>query len=677
MKANYKLYKTTITMKKKILVLVLSVALVLSANLRAQVTIGSVNAPKAGAILDLNSGAKGGLILSNVALDNIGEIPAGFPGMSGADIAVAKAQLKGAMVYNTNPNTCVGVHAWDGNHWARPISPQKSEGKPLSIASNVANLVGDDDIVFTVDIEAKTYVWYINKNNAGYEYFGVTTEPKLEAPIPAGKIKVKVIADNCHVLEESNEVNLQLESLSPNFGSEAGDNYVYLYGDFPYASSDDYVQTDLVAHYDGINNQNLGDKLHDSNITEWKDLCGNNYDVKLRKGHAGTGNHADAIDVTTLAQCAGAQWYSNGFLFNDYSYFANIPADPAAENALYEIMPELPYGNDNYTIEAVFDPSQRSSTYDGFVGWGKQGADYTANSTMFFCPPTENAQPTFRHFWWSNDVDVKFTDTNSNNIKNFAITYDNSVLASPNNRTFYYNGSENSINYVGTNCVGSTTNYCREKTNKNTAKCGSFFVGQTVHVNTYDKCIAAGTNFHRDTYTHGNKMFSIRVYKGALTPEQIAANYEVDKRRFTAPPQVKIGGNLSPEVVVLSPHFLMCKVPSSTGGLGTADVEVTNADGTSLILDDAYKYVDATTDFYVSEIKPIIGSAGENLKLTGNGFGDITKIEAGGSDCPIKTSTRTSTFCECTLPANPPGEVDIMIITNTKPYRFAKVFEYK
>jgi hypothetical protein len=664
-------------MTKKILVV--SIALVLSANLLAQVTIGGLKEPKAGAILDLNSDAKGGLVLSNVGISSPTEIPAGFPGVTPENTAAVKAGLKGALVYNTNENTCIGIHAWNGDYWERIAANfVVAQGTPLT-SPNAAIAFGGTMVDFTVSLPgAKTYRWYACENNGDYEYLGMTTTNTYSKDFPTGNWKVKVIMDDCHSLTESNEFLFSPASLSPKFGSAAGGNYVYLYGDFPYASSDDYVQTGLVAHYDGINNQNLGDKLHDNDITEWKDLSGNNYNVKLRKGHGGT-TRIDATDVTDMSLVT-AQWQSNSFLFNDYCYFAKVPADPTKVDALYEIMPELPYGNDNYTVESVFDPSQRSSTYDGFVGWGKNGTDWAANSTMFFCPPTENAQPTFRHFWWSNDVDVKFTDTNPNNIKNFAITYDNNPSASPNNRTFYYNGSENSINYVSTNC-GSTTNQCREKTNKNTAKCGSFLIGQTVHVNTNDECITAGENFYRDTYTHGNKIFSIRVYKGALTPEQIAANYEVDKRRFTAPPRVKIGGNLSPEVVVLSPHFLMCKVPQSTIGADFADIEVINADGTSSFLEDAYEYVNATSAFYISSISPIIGDANtaeQSLTLTGNNLDKIDDINVGGQPCTDLDVTPDGKTLTCTLPSIDAGEVDIILtMDNATIYRFAKVFEYK
>ncbi|MDR1437185.1 MAG: hypothetical protein LBI65_03600, partial [Candidatus Symbiothrix sp.] len=90
------------------------------AGVNAQVTIGSTNPPKEGAILDLNNGAKGGLVLSNVAITNPGEIPNNFPGMNEIeDLTVAKKNLKGAIIYNANADICTGVHVWDGIRWKR------------------------------------------------------------------------------------------------------------------------------------------------------------------------------------------------------------------------------------------------------------------------------------------------------------------------------------------------------------------------------------------------------------------------------------------------------------------------------------------------------------------------------------------------------------------------------
>ncbi|MDR1591719.1 MAG: hypothetical protein LBS16_02385 [Prevotellaceae bacterium] len=83
----------------------------------AQVTIGGGDPPKAGAILDLNSTTKGGLVLSNVELTSLTAIPASFPNAS----AISNPQaLAGMMVWNTNdclvPNGD-GLYVWDGNKW--------------------------------------------------------------------------------------------------------------------------------------------------------------------------------------------------------------------------------------------------------------------------------------------------------------------------------------------------------------------------------------------------------------------------------------------------------------------------------------------------------------------------------------------------------------------------------
>jgi uncharacterized protein (TIGR02145 family) len=86
----------------------------------AQVTIGGLEDPKNGALLDLNSSFKGGLLLPNVEITDLGKIPATFSDASiqGADVAVA---LSGLVVYNTNEvlndNIRIGFYYWDGYDW--------------------------------------------------------------------------------------------------------------------------------------------------------------------------------------------------------------------------------------------------------------------------------------------------------------------------------------------------------------------------------------------------------------------------------------------------------------------------------------------------------------------------------------------------------------------------------
>jgi hypothetical protein len=172
-------------------------------------------------------------------------------------------------------------------------------------------------------------------------------------------------------------------------------------------------------------------------------------------------------------------------------------------------------------------------------------------------------------------------------------------------------------------------------------------------------------------------ILSARLYDRVLTPEEIENNAKLDQKRYLTPPPVTIDGVPCTEVVVLSSHFLMCKVPAGSSGTGDKTVIV---DGISY--GNVYKYVDPDDDFYISAISRIIGSAGEPLTLTGNKFEDIHEVKVGNEVClspSINTAgtagTDTYSF---NLPANPTGEVDITItMKDATTYRFAKVFEYK
>jgi uncharacterized protein (TIGR02145 family) len=72
--------------------------------------------PEAGALLDLNSTAKGVLLLSNVSLDDLEKIPGGvFVGI--ANEQDENSGLTGAVVYNTNTATGPGIYVWTGTKW--------------------------------------------------------------------------------------------------------------------------------------------------------------------------------------------------------------------------------------------------------------------------------------------------------------------------------------------------------------------------------------------------------------------------------------------------------------------------------------------------------------------------------------------------------------------------------
>jgi hypothetical protein len=136
--------------------------------------------------------------------------------------------------------------------------------------------------------------------------------------------------DDCQSPKKSNEKSFTMGSISPSFGSLDGGNIIYIYGDFPYAATSDYVQKDLVAHFDGINNRGLGDKQHDFTETaSWRDLKS---EFDLPRGN-GPG-----------------EWLSNGFKASDndnddYKYSFRDPNSFPSN---------FPAGNHARTIEVIF-----------------------------------------------------------------------------------------------------------------------------------------------------------------------------------------------------------------------------------------------------------------------------------------------------------------------------------
>ncbi|MDR0810653.1 MAG: hypothetical protein LBN23_00010, partial [Paludibacter sp.] len=105
-------------------ILTIAAVLLLTTHLQAQVTIGGVTEPAKGALLDLNSTSKGGLLLSNVSITDLGKIPVGadiFSGITAGGAADANDEtnlkLAGTVVYNTNPDTGIGLYIWDGENW--------------------------------------------------------------------------------------------------------------------------------------------------------------------------------------------------------------------------------------------------------------------------------------------------------------------------------------------------------------------------------------------------------------------------------------------------------------------------------------------------------------------------------------------------------------------------------
>jgi uncharacterized protein (TIGR02145 family) len=100
-------------MKKTTFFLMLTLIMMSTASVNAQVTIGSMEDPHGGAVLDLSkaTGNSIGLLLSHISLDNV------YTWQIGGD----KDLGVGMVVYNTNINVSggkgIGVYVWNGNVW--------------------------------------------------------------------------------------------------------------------------------------------------------------------------------------------------------------------------------------------------------------------------------------------------------------------------------------------------------------------------------------------------------------------------------------------------------------------------------------------------------------------------------------------------------------------------------
>jgi uncharacterized protein (TIGR02145 family) len=142
------------------------------ASLHAQVTIGSLEEPRAGTVLDLNSAVKGGLILSNVTIANPELIPYdtnAFPGITTDADADENPGLRGAIVYNDGQNLAVpaGIYIWNGYCWTK-------DGGDITVAtpSITANGLTGTAVTFTGPV---TFAVVSPQPDVTYQWFSSTS----------------------------------------------------------------------------------------------------------------------------------------------------------------------------------------------------------------------------------------------------------------------------------------------------------------------------------------------------------------------------------------------------------------------------------------------------------------------------------------------------------------------
>ncbi|MDR1591319.1 MAG: hypothetical protein LBS16_00315 [Prevotellaceae bacterium] len=507
----------------------------------AQVTIGGSDAPKAGAILDLNSTTKGGLALSNVSLTDLNTIPVGFPGInnSGDVTPEVKAKLTGAIVYNINPKFCLGVYVWDGNCW-RKID-KDYQAKAAGVATlDIADpdkdaILGGEAVTFEVKNpgDAQFYYWYLN--NVLLD----TTDTRflITTAIPSGDDQeMKVVLDNCLSLSES-KITFNARNISPStLPSTGGERWIRIYGGdiFPYAATTEYAaQSNLVAHFDGIDNTGAGDKNHSFDVTTgWQDL--KNPTFKLPRG-TGTG-----------------EWLSNGFQVWDdnAAFYSSFYPDT------------YPSGNESRTVEVIFRTPEAANMFEQENGVIRIIFSYGTNS------PKKPFAVVYRgatHTGCTSNGGWVFHAIGGNSNNLMTCLSSTPSLTDPNTINTVTSTYENSINDAKTNSY----------INNNQAEI----------VERLGCCLETdpnGTMSIGEQYLSHSTFLSFRLYDRVLTSGEIQHNAALDQKRYLDPPTVTIGGSPCTNVTVLSPRVITCLAPSA-GSAGKATVIVDKAEGGNLL----------------------------------------------------------------------------------------------
>jgi hypothetical protein len=433
--------------------------------------------------------------------------------------------------------------------------------------------------------------------------------------------------DDCRSLKESNEVTFAPGVLSPYFGRQTGGNIIYIYGDFPYAATGDYVRDGLVAHYDGINNTGQGDKYHSASTAAWKNLIKSEDEPDALPD----GEMCLNYSCSTKGQDSNLDWTANS------AYFA------ATNNAAWFKINKF-YNPAYFTLEVAYSSNTAKHEAQNLI------ANWESGGFGFILGDRFGTQ----HAGLGTYINGKYEYTNGmyyelNEIQSLSsqyLDYGSSGCA----LAIYVNGAGNINPVQSSTCI-------RTNPQGNTV----WAIGANPQ----------GTYAQTVQFLQDGHIYSARIYNRALEPWEIKQNSDLDKIRYLDPPAVTIGGNPCTGVVVLSDHFLMCKVPPGSSE-GPQDVEVNG-----VTYSGAYRYVHSTNDFYVSSISPIIGSAGTTLTLEGNRLGEISEVSVGAVSC-TNVIYQDAVKYECELPPNSSREVDITIKLNDETvYRFAKVFEYQ
>ncbi|MDR0788721.1 MAG: IPT/TIG domain-containing protein [Bifidobacteriaceae bacterium] len=363
-----------------------------------------------------------------------------------------------------------------------------------------------------------------------------------------------------------------IENVVANSGPTEGGTLVTIVGSgFPNkAKTSDYVQSGLVSHYDGINNNNTGDLDHKSDLAGW---------VDLKSGtllpHFGTIQD-------------GKGWKFNGFQISEEDGFKGTrpTAFPTGNNErTVEVVYKTPddfNSNDMQTLNQLFAYGNTSDTQYFGVLLNRNG-NCDASDTYKLCINAINGGGKPADFAiWNTAIPTKLKEAGT--INAISSAYKDNV--GTNSKVF--------LNGASVARTGSTAG-----TSLNTGSGDPLYIGARSDTGT------ANQRLNSNKFT----ILSVRVYNRAIIQSEALSNYEVDQQRFLSPPVVYIGGQECTDMTVISDHTIQCKTPEHAEGIVSAKIVYNNQQPE---IENAYTY----NKVNISSISPAVGPQGGTNTVT-------------------------------------------------------------
>lgn len=305
---------------------------------------------------------------------------------------------------------------------------------------------------------------------------------KIEADLLTEKTKTGNTPDKEKLIEIINE----------KYGTASEDAFTSKDGNYTINLSEivgwknQYIQDNLILHYDGINNTGEGDYVNNENATVWKDLSGNNNDGILYNMDTDTGYYSLEDD---------------GYVFLENSSYIESTKNIGIS------------GDAKFTVEVVANLWE-DGTNPNYSAYNNPIPLWFGGST-----PTVGSVCYFSYLRSSNKFAVSF-------INNLVMSDTEYKIVGKNIYMSFRKTKQGQIN-LGDTDIG--------KINYNGQNVSNTYGGTSVFTpNIVDSKVQVGRGWQ---YNNENRTFygaikAIRIYNRALTDEEINNNYELDKDRF-------------------------------------------------------------------------------------------------------------------------------------------------